>query len=108
MLWGRLDGRPVWGRMNTCICMAESFCCPPDTITTLLIGYTPIKDDRIKFKIDFRFLEKKYTKLCLCSRWKNSKCKGPETGVYQGAGQTLRGHLAGTGMWRVIGDKFRW
>ena len=30
------------GRMDTCICMAESLCCPPETITTLLIGYTPI------------------------------------------------------------------
>ena len=24
------------------IYMAESLCCPPETITTLLIGYTPI------------------------------------------------------------------
>ena len=30
------------GKMNTCICMAESPCCPPETITTLLISYTPI------------------------------------------------------------------
>ena len=28
--------------MDRCICMAESLCCPPETITTLLIGYTPI------------------------------------------------------------------
>ena len=42
MLCGSLDGRGVWGRMDTCICMAESLCCPPETITTLLIGYTPI------------------------------------------------------------------
>ena len=38
-LRGNLDGRGVWGRMDTCICMAESLCCPPKTITTLLIGY---------------------------------------------------------------------
>ena len=25
--------------MDTCFCMAESLCCPPKTITTLLIGY---------------------------------------------------------------------
>ena len=31
-----------WGRMDTCTCMAKSLCCPPETITTLLIGYTPI------------------------------------------------------------------
>ena len=24
-LYGSLDGRGVWGRMDTCICMAESF-----------------------------------------------------------------------------------
>ena len=32
----------VWGRMATCICMAELFCCASETITTLLIGYAPI------------------------------------------------------------------
>ena len=42
VLCGSLDGRGVWGRMNTCICMAESLCCPRETITTLLISYTPI------------------------------------------------------------------
>ena len=26
-------------RMDTCICMAESLCCSPETITILLIGY---------------------------------------------------------------------
>ena len=31
MLCGSLDGRGVWGRVDT------------ETITTLLIGYTPIK-----------------------------------------------------------------
>ena len=35
-------GEGVWGRMDTCICMAESLCCLPETITTLLISYTPI------------------------------------------------------------------
>ena len=43
MLCGSLDGRGVWGRMDTCICMAESLCCAPKTITTLLIGYIPIQ-----------------------------------------------------------------
>ena len=42
MLCGSLNGRGVWGRMNTCIHMVESLCCSPETITTLLIGYTPI------------------------------------------------------------------
>ena len=34
----------VWGRMDTCICMAESLHCSPGTITTLFIGYTPIQN----------------------------------------------------------------
>ena len=44
MLRGSLDGRGVWGRMGVCICMAETCCCPPETITTLLISYTPIQN----------------------------------------------------------------
>ena len=39
MLRGSLDGRGAWERMDTHICVVESFCCPPETITTLLIGY---------------------------------------------------------------------
>ena len=35
-------GGGVWGRMDTCICMAESLRCSPETITTLLISYTPM------------------------------------------------------------------
>ena len=29
--------------MDTCVCIAESLPCSPETITTLLIGYTPIQ-----------------------------------------------------------------
>ena len=29
--------------MDTCMCMAESLCCPSETITTLLIGYVKVK-----------------------------------------------------------------
>ena len=32
----------VWGRMDTCICMAESLHCSTETTTTLLIDYNPI------------------------------------------------------------------
>ena len=39
---GSLHGRGVWRRMDTCICMAKFICCPPETITALFIGYTPI------------------------------------------------------------------
>jgi len=38
----------VWGEMDTYICMAESLCCSPETITTLLIDYTPIQNKKFK------------------------------------------------------------
>ena len=31
MLYGSLDKRAIWGRVDTCICMAESFRCAPET-----------------------------------------------------------------------------
>ena len=34
--------------MDTCIYMIESLRCLPETITTLLIGYTPIRDEKLK------------------------------------------------------------
>ena len=36
MLYGSLDGRRVWRRMDTCVCMAGSICCSPKTIRILL------------------------------------------------------------------------
>ena len=39
MLCGSLDGRGVWGKRDSCICMAESLCCSPETTTALFIGY---------------------------------------------------------------------
>ena len=42
-LCGSLDGRGVWGRMDTCLCMPEALHCSAGTITTLSIGYTPIQ-----------------------------------------------------------------
>ena len=39
-LCGSLDGRGAWGGMDTCICITESLCCPSETITTLLTGYS--------------------------------------------------------------------
>ena len=34
-------GGGVWGRIDTCVCMAESLHASPETVTALLIGYTP-------------------------------------------------------------------
>ena len=47
---GSLDGRGVWETMDTGICMAESLCCPPETITILLISYIPIQNKKFKKK----------------------------------------------------------
>ena len=36
--------------IHTCICVAESLHCPPETIIALLIGYTPIQNNKFKIK----------------------------------------------------------
>ena len=36
-------GRGVWGR-GTHVCMAEALCCPPETVSALLISYAPIEN----------------------------------------------------------------
>ena len=46
VLRGSLDGRKVWGRMDTCIYMAETLCCSPETTITLLIGYSLIQNKK--------------------------------------------------------------
>ena len=51
VLWGSLDGRGVWGRMDPCVCTAESLRWSPETITTLLIGYNPIQNKKLRKKI---------------------------------------------------------
>ena len=48
MSWGSLDERGVWGRMDPCIRMAGSLGCPPETITTLSIGYNPVQNKKFK------------------------------------------------------------
>ena len=50
MLCGSLDRKGVWGRMDTCKCMAESLSYSSETITTLLISYTPIQNKKKKGK----------------------------------------------------------
>ena len=50
MLCGSLGERGVWGRMDTCVCMTESLGCSSETITTLLISYTPKQNKKFKGK----------------------------------------------------------
>ena len=56
MLCSNLDGKGSLGRVDTCICMTESLCCQPETITTLLISYTPIYNKKLKKKENKRTL----------------------------------------------------
>ena len=43
ILCGSLDGKGVWGRMDTCICMAEFLHCSSEIITTLLTSYVCVR-----------------------------------------------------------------
>ena len=36
--------------METCVCMAESLRCSPETLPALLIGYAPIQNKKLKKK----------------------------------------------------------
>ena len=48
VLSASLDGTGFWGRMDTCVYMAESLRCSPEMTTTLLINYTPIQNKKLK------------------------------------------------------------
>ena len=47
MLCGSLDGKGVWGRMDTCMCMAESLHCSHETVTMMLTEYTLIENKKV-------------------------------------------------------------
>ena len=76
MLYGSLDGRGVWGRMDTCMYMAESLCCSPPTIRTLFINWLcPNKG------------------FPSCSVGKESACSVGDAGSIPGSGRSPeRGH----------------
>ena len=71
MLCGSLDGRGVWGRMGTCVCMVGSLCCPPETITTLLIRNTPIQN--WKWKKTKKMKWKREIPSSLSTMWRHSE-----------------------------------
>ena len=67
MLCGSLDGRRVWGRMDSCICISAFAVHVPESVTILLIGYTPIQN-----KMVFFFFFKKsllFISCCLRELW---------------------------------------
>ena len=80
MLCGSLDGRGIWGEMNTCICMAESLCCSPETIATLLIHYAPTQNKNKK-KIRWREKQGKLQRSAQVSEWETRRvqCQGGQT-----------------------------
>ena len=39
-----VDGKGLWGRMDTCICMAESLRCSPEMSTILLVDCMPVQN----------------------------------------------------------------
>ena len=51
MLCGCLDSWGVCRRTDTCMCMAKSLYCPPETITAMLISYMLIKNKKLNNKI---------------------------------------------------------
>ena len=77
MSCGSLDGRGVWRRMDTRICMAESLRCSPETLTTLLISYTLIQNKKLKKK-------KKRFSIAMTS--------SPSIGRQKRSNSVLRGH----------------
>ena len=50
MLCGSLDGKGFWGRVDTCIYMAGSLYCPPESITALLIGCSATQSKKFFFQ----------------------------------------------------------
>ena len=65
LLCGSLDRSQVWGRMDACIFTAESLCCSPETVTTLLTGYTPVQNKQLKKKKERKERKNK-------EQWENS------------------------------------
>ena len=45
------------GKMDTCVCTAESLHCSPETVTTLLIGYTPIQKKSLRRKFTTEIIQ---------------------------------------------------
>ena len=74
---GSRGGRGVFGRMATCIWMAESLCCPLETMTRLLISYASLQNKKFNTggnrgvfqeasKQARKKERKKERKVCLC------------------------------------------
>ena len=58
MLCGSLNGKGLWERMDKYICMAKSFLCSPESVTTLFLSYIPTQNKKFfKKMICLSFIE---------------------------------------------------
>ena len=76
-LCGSLDGSGVWGRKDTCVWLAESLCCSPETVTILLIGSAPIQNK--KLVLFFKSMHCKGT-----AAWEMKSCRASLLGSKMG------------------------
>ena len=49
----RSSNKELCPSMETCVCMAESLRCSPETLPALLIGYAPIQNKKLKKKKNY-------------------------------------------------------
>ena len=59
--------------MDTCICMAVSFCYSPETITALVIGYTLVQNKRFRRKKKEAIVKKTNTTVLIADFTSDSK-----------------------------------
>ena len=89
-----LGGRGVWGRMDTCICMAETLHCSPETTSTLFIGIPQYKNVfAIKKKIA-------YLICCLATLDPYTIFPAPPPAPPWAAPSSQSHPLKGTGLWK--------
>ena len=72
MSHGSRDGRGVWGRRDTCTCLAESLRCSPEIIITVLTDYAPAQNEKFGKKKD-----RNRGFLCCCERTVREPTRAP-------------------------------
>ena len=79
ILYCWLTWEAPWGRMDTCVGKAESFLCPPETVTTLSINKSHLNTkEKVKKKAKRRCRNMKVEKASLCGSTQYS-CENPST-----------------------------
>jgi len=94
-MWcGSLDGRELWGRMDTGIRTAESLLCSPLTIKTMLIGYTLIQNKKFFKNDNSIYSDKSIYFMWCCGILLHSTCRTLNVSVKQfGAKSSYLRHL---------------